>query len=115
MSLITISGLSKSFGEVVAVDTVTMEIAEGSFTSFLGPSGCGKTTMLRMIAGLEEPDEGEIRELEYHATQAARQARQGEHQQRSGDASPGMVAVAPAHRASSYTVMSGSSSTVRAW
>jgi multiple sugar transport system ATP-binding protein len=61
MALITISGLSKSFGEVVAVDKVTMEIYSGSFTSFLGPSGCGKTTMLRMIAGLEEPDEGEIR------------------------------------------------------
>jgi multiple sugar transport system ATP-binding protein len=61
MALISISGLSKSFGEVVAVDTVTMEIAEGSFTSFLGPSGCGKTTMLRMIAGLEDPDAGEIR------------------------------------------------------
>ncbi len=37
-----------------------MNIAEGSFTSLLGPSGCGKTTILRMIAGLEEPDEGEI-------------------------------------------------------
>ncbi len=60
MAHINISGLSKSFGEVVAVDTVTMEIEEGSFTSFLGPSGCGKTTMLRMIAGLEDPDEGEI-------------------------------------------------------
>jgi multiple sugar transport system ATP-binding protein len=61
MAFIQISSLSKSFGETVAVDTVTMEIAEGSFTSFLGPSGCGKTTLLRMIAGLEEPDEGEIR------------------------------------------------------
>lgn len=61
MDLIKISSLSKSFGEVAAVDSVTMEIAEGSFTSFLGPSGCGKTTMLRMIAGLEEPDQGEIR------------------------------------------------------
>jgi multiple sugar transport system ATP-binding protein len=61
MALITISGLSKFFGEVVAVDKVTMEIEEGSFTSLLGPSGCGKTTMLRMIAGLEDPDEGEIR------------------------------------------------------
>ncbi len=60
MTLITISQLSKSFGDVVAVDSVNMDIAEGSFTSFLGPSGCGKTTILRMIAGLEEPDEGEI-------------------------------------------------------
>ncbi len=61
MALIKISQLSKSFGEVVAVDGVTMEIAEGSFTSFLGPSGCGKTTLLRVIAGLEDPDNGEIR------------------------------------------------------
>ena len=61
MTLIKISSLSKSFAEVAAVDSVTMDIAEGSFTSFLGPSGCGKTTMLRMIAGLEEPDQGEIR------------------------------------------------------
>jgi len=60
MALIKIFSLSKAFGEAVAVDSVTMEIAEGSFTSFLGPSGCGKTTMLRMIAGLEEPDSGEI-------------------------------------------------------
>jgi ABC-type Fe3+/spermidine/putrescine transport system ATPase subunit len=61
MALITISGLSKSFGEVVAVDTVTMEIEEGSFTSFLDPLGRGKITMLRMIAGVEDPDPGEIR------------------------------------------------------
>jgi len=60
MAFIEISNLSKSFGEVVAVDAVTMKIAEGSFTSFLGPSGCGKTTLLRMLAGLEEPDAGEI-------------------------------------------------------
>lgn len=60
MALIEIFNLSKSFGNVVAVDAVTMEVAERSFTSFLGPSGCGKTTLLRMIVGLEEPDEGEI-------------------------------------------------------
>jgi len=60
MAFIEISNLSKSFGELVAVDAVTMEIAGGSFTSFLGPSGCGKTTLLRMLAGLEEPDAGEI-------------------------------------------------------
>ncbi len=44
----------------MAVDGISMKIEEGSFTAFLGPSGCGKTTMLRMIAGLEDPDSGEI-------------------------------------------------------
>jgi spermidine/putrescine transport system ATP-binding protein len=50
----------KSFGDVRAVDGVTLDVAEGEFLTLLGPSGCGKTTMLRMIAGFEEPDEGRI-------------------------------------------------------
>ena len=52
--------VTKRFGEVVAVDAMSLEIPRGSFTSLLGPSGCGKTTTLRMIAGFEQPTEGEI-------------------------------------------------------
>jgi spermidine/putrescine transport system ATP-binding protein len=51
-------GVSKSFGEVKAVDNVSFDIYRGEFFSLLGPSGCGKTTTLRLLAGFEEPDEG---------------------------------------------------------
>jgi phosphate transport system ATP-binding protein len=57
---IALSGVSKSFGGVAAVDDVTLEIGEGEFFSLLGPSGCGKTTTLRMIAGFEQPDTGKV-------------------------------------------------------
>ena len=53
-------GVTKRFGAVVAVDAISFEIPRGSFHSFLGPSGCGKTTSLRLIAGFEQPDEGEV-------------------------------------------------------
>jgi spermidine/putrescine transport system ATP-binding protein len=53
-------GVTKRFGPVVAVDDISFEIAPGSFHSFLGPSGCGKTTSLRLIAGFEQPDAGEV-------------------------------------------------------
>ena len=53
-------GVTKRFGDVVAVDRMTLEIPRSSFTSLLGPSGCGKTTTLRMIAGFEQPTQGEI-------------------------------------------------------
>jgi len=52
--------VTKRFGEVVAVDHVSLPIRDGEFFSLLGPSGCGKTTTLRMIAGFEQPSEGEI-------------------------------------------------------
>ena len=52
--------VTKRFGDVVAVDRIDLEIADGEFFSLLGPSGCGKTTTLRMIAGLEFPTEGSI-------------------------------------------------------
>jgi spermidine/putrescine transport system ATP-binding protein len=58
---VELSGVTKRFGEFVAVDDLTLQIYEGEFFSLLGPSGCGKTTTLRMIAGFEEPTEGEIR------------------------------------------------------
>jgi multiple sugar transport system ATP-binding protein len=52
--------LRKEFGEVAAVDGVDLEVRDGEFMVFLGPSGCGKTTILRMIAGLEQPSSGDI-------------------------------------------------------
>ncbi len=50
----------KRFGEVTAVGGVSLDINHGEFFTVLGPSGCGKTTLLRIIAGLEHPDEGRI-------------------------------------------------------
>jgi ABC-type Fe3+/spermidine/putrescine transport system ATPase subunit len=50
----------KCFGDVVAVDDLTLEVRKGSFTTLLGPSGCGKTTTLRMLAGFYDPDAGDI-------------------------------------------------------
>lgn len=57
---IIIKNLTKRFGDVIAVNNVSLTIEPGSFLTLLGPSGCGKTTLLRCIAGLEDPDEGEI-------------------------------------------------------
>jgi len=59
-SLIRIDNVSKHFGDVVAVDRVSVDIPAGEFFSLLGPSGCGKTTLLRMLAGFETPTSGEI-------------------------------------------------------
>ena len=53
-------GVSKSYGDVVAVATLDLEVAPGEFFTLLGPSGSGKTTTLRMIAGFEQPDAGEV-------------------------------------------------------
>jgi ABC-type sugar transport system ATPase subunit len=57
---ITIRNLTKKFGNVVAVNNISLTIEPGTFLTLLGPSGCGKTTLLRCIAGLEDPNEGEI-------------------------------------------------------
>jgi spermidine/putrescine transport system ATP-binding protein len=57
---IRLSQLTKFFGEVTAVDALDLHIAPGEFFTLLGPSGCGKTTTLRLIAGFERPDAGEI-------------------------------------------------------
>lgn len=57
---ITIRNLSKHFGKVAAVNHVSLDIEAGEFLTLLGPSGCGKTTLLRCVAGLEDPDGGEI-------------------------------------------------------
>lgn len=58
--LIELRGISKHYGEVRAVHAVDLQVERGSITVFLGPSGCGKTTTLRLIAGIERPDEGEV-------------------------------------------------------
>ena len=55
-----LTNITKTFGDFVAVDDLTLTIPAGSFFALLGPSGCGKTTTLRMIAGLEEPTKGKI-------------------------------------------------------
>jgi len=58
--LITLDGVTKRYGSVVAVDHLSCEIEAGEFFALLGPSGCGKTTLMRLIAGFEMPDEGRI-------------------------------------------------------
>ncbi len=60
ISSVELVRVTKRFGEVVAVDDLSLTIQEGEFFSLLGPSGCGKTTTLRLIGGLEYPDEGDI-------------------------------------------------------
>ncbi len=57
---IQFKGVTKRFGEVVAVDDVSLSVDRGAFFSFLGPSGCGKTTSLRLIAGFEQPSSGDV-------------------------------------------------------
>jgi sn-glycerol 3-phosphate transport system ATP-binding protein len=60
MAFIELQGATKKWGEAVGVDQVSLSIDKGSFVVLLGPSGCGKSTMLRLIAGLESPDEGRV-------------------------------------------------------
>ncbi|HEY3843646.1 MAG TPA: ATP-binding cassette domain-containing protein, partial [Acidimicrobiales bacterium] len=57
---VALTGVSKRFGDVVAVNKVELEIKQNEFFSILGSSGCGKTTLLRMIAGFERPSTGDI-------------------------------------------------------
>ncbi|MEK6323384.1 MAG: ABC transporter ATP-binding protein [Acidobacteriota bacterium] len=57
---VELQDVTKRFGEVTAVDSVSLAVARGEFLTLLGPSGCGKTTLLRMIAGFESPDAGRV-------------------------------------------------------
>ena len=61
MESVTARGVSRRFGSTLAVDRADLDVAAGELFALLGPSGCGKTTLLRLIGGLETPDEGEIR------------------------------------------------------
>ncbi len=60
MAKVSLIEVEKRYGETVAVDHVSADIADGEFVTLLGPSGCGKTTTLRMVAGLIEPTSGQI-------------------------------------------------------
>ena len=61
MSTVTFEGVTKKYGEVLAVDNLSLEIVDGEFMVLVGPSGCGKTTSLRMIAGLEDITAGTLK------------------------------------------------------
>src|SRR5215213_156105 len=60
MADVRFHSIRKTFGKVVAVDDVDLEVADGDFVVLLGPSGCGKTTLLRSLAGLEKIDGGRV-------------------------------------------------------
>ena len=60
MAFLELEGIAKYFGRTTAVDHISLSIKQGEFLTLLGPSGCGKTTILRMVAGFETPDEGNI-------------------------------------------------------
>ena len=60
MTFLELEGISKYFGQVTAVDQVSLSVERGEFLTLLGPSGCGKTTILRMVAGFETPNGGKI-------------------------------------------------------
>ncbi len=60
MARLELRDITKRFGRAAAVDRVSLEVTDGEFLTLLGPSGCGKTTTLRVVAGLVDPDEGEV-------------------------------------------------------
>lgn len=59
-AMVELRGVSKTFGDVVALDDVSLTVRDGEFFTLLGPSGSGKTTVLRIVAGLIDPDQGEV-------------------------------------------------------
>ncbi len=70
MAEISLRGLTKRFGNTVAVSNLTLTLASGELVALLGPSGCGKTTTLRMIAGFETPTEGQVLLADRDVTEA---------------------------------------------
>ncbi len=72
---IEVEGISKRFGDFVALEDVSLEVPEGGLTALLGPSGSGKSTLLRIIAGLEQPDDGVVRIAGNDVTRARPQDR----------------------------------------
>ena len=58
--ILALTGLTKSYAGAPALRSVSLNVAQGAIVCLLGPSGCGKTTLLRLIAGLEQPDAGTI-------------------------------------------------------
>jgi ABC-2 type transport system ATP-binding protein len=73
MTAIEIRGVSKTFGQHLAVNDVSLQVPEGSIYGFIGPNGSGKTTTIRMIMNIILPDRGEITVLGRHGTNAARE------------------------------------------
>jgi iron(III) transport system ATP-binding protein len=80
---LSVQGISKRFGSHQALDDVSLEVPQGACVVVLGPSGCGKTTLLRIIAGLETPDRGEVWMASAHVT-AARRILVAPHERRIG-------------------------------
>lgn len=74
MSQIEVRELSKRFGDLVALESLDLDVTAGSIVSVIGPSGCGKTTLVRMLAGLEEPTTGTVR-LDGRSPDDARRAK----------------------------------------
>ena len=60
MPEVRLENVTKKFGKIVAVDDVSLHVHDKEYFSLIGPSGCGKTTILRLIAGLVQPDKGKI-------------------------------------------------------
>lgn len=60
MSILEVKNLRKAYGQVTALKSISLTVKEGEIISILGPSGCGKSTFLQLVAGLQEPSDGEI-------------------------------------------------------